>query len=95
MKNLNNKIQEGHTYRGYTYYPCVDTDGVEYKKIIHEVVTPEGKSVFMDWSAYSTPTEEQFALWIDLGLPRRFGLGPLDEDALKQIAQAVAAARRK
>jgi len=44
----------------------------------------------MDWSPYSTPTEEEFKLWVDLGMPTRKdvnSIGPLDKDDLLKLAK--------
>ena len=82
---MNKKIEQGHNYKGFIYQPWVDIEP-DNMKIFHDVVTPEGKTVDFDWSPYSTPTAEQFALWIDLGCPDRIGCGPLRDEDLKKIA---------
>lgn len=60
------------TYKGFRYEPFEDVEPEECIKIFHEVVTPEGKRTYMDWSPYSTPSPADFQLWIDLGCPDRF-----------------------
>jgi hypothetical protein len=75
-------------YKGWAY----DADIIDYddnRKISH-YATKDGKEVSMDWSPYSTPSEEDFALWVDLGMPDRKavnGIGPLDIDDLIQLAK--------
>jgi hypothetical protein len=75
-------------YKGWAY----DADIIDYddnRKISH-YATKDGKEVSMDWSPYSTPSEEDFALWVDLGMPTRKavnGIGPLDIDDLIQLAK--------
>ena len=75
-------------YKGWTY----DADIIDYddnRKISH-YATKDGKKVDMDWSPYSTPSKEDFALWVDLGMPDRKavnGIGPLDIDDLIQLAK--------
>ena len=79
-------VNEG--YKGWTY----DAEIIDYddnRKISHSA-TKDGKEVSMDWSPYSTPSEEDFALWVDLGMPDRKavnGIGPLDIDDLIQLAK--------
>ena len=44
----------------------------------------------MDWSPYSTPSDKEFKLWVDLGMPTRKavkGIGPLDHKDLVTIAK--------
>lgn len=81
-------------YKGYVYEPFTETeyddDGrPENEQIYHRVRTPDGKLVNMDWSAYDMPTPEEFALWVELGLPDRFSLrdagGPLDHEDLIEL----------
>jgi hypothetical protein len=82
---MDKRIQHGHSYKGFVYQPWVEYDS-DNMKIFHDVVTPEGKTIDFDWSPYSTPTAEQFSLWIDLGCPGRVGIGPLRDEDLKKIA---------
>lgn len=66
------RIQTGHQYKGVTYTPWIDSDSEGFKcKIFHDVVCPDGKTSTMDWSPYSSPSPEMFALWVDLGMPNR------------------------
>jgi len=58
-------------YKGFTYSQELDIEPEECVKIFHEVKTPDGRVVHMDWSSYSTPTQNDFELYIDLGLPDR------------------------
>jgi len=71
--------------RGYKYQPWVDQT-TEVVKIFHDVHTPTGEVVDMDWSPYNTPTEDDFRLWLDLGMPRRRGTGPICR--IELLAQA-------
>lgn len=84
------------TYKGYRYEPWDDVEPGECIKIWHEVVTPDGKRISMDWSPYYTPEMSDFQLWIDLGCPNRYdqGLGErhcygsLDRKDLEKIKAA-------
>lgn len=58
-------------YKNFIYSQELDIEPNEVTKIFHAVKTPEGRTVYMDWSPYSTPTQNDFELWIDLGLPDR------------------------
>jgi len=75
-------------YKGWTY----DAEIIDYddnRKISHSA-TKDGKEVSMDWSPYSTPTDEEFKLWVDLGMPTRKdvdSIGPLDKDDLLSLAK--------
>ena len=75
-------------YKGWKY----GADKEDYDdviKISHHA-TKDGKEVSMDWSPYSTPTDEEFKLWVDLGMPTRKavdGIGPLDKDDLLSLAK--------
>lgn len=57
-------------YKGFTYSQEKDYEP-DNIKIFHSVKTPDGRVVSMDWSSYSTPTQNDFELFIDLGLPDR------------------------
>lgn len=81
-------VEDGFTYKGYVYGHDLDIEPEENCKIFHEIKTPEGKTITMDWSPYSTPTERQFKMWIDLGCPKRIGTGPLNEDDLQRLIEA-------
>lgn len=57
---------------------------------IHHYAKKDGKEVTMDWSPYTTPTADEFKLWIDLGMPTRKavkGIGPLNLEDLLQLAK--------
>ena len=44
----------------------------ELEETYFEVKRPDGNYCHMDWSGYGTkPTEEDFALWVELGYPDR------------------------
>jgi hypothetical protein len=58
-------------YKGFTYSQELDCEPNEVTKIYHNVTTPDGRTVHLDWSPYSTPTKNDFELWVDLGLPDR------------------------
>jgi hypothetical protein len=83
-------------YKGYTYFQELDYEP-DNIKIFHEVKTPDGRVLSMDWSSYSTPTQNDFELYIDLGLPDRMhpSLGkrqvysPLNRDALFKIKMDI------
>ena len=72
-------------YKGYVYQPYEDVEPEENVKIFHFVKTPDGREIQMDWSPYSTPTPEEFALWIELGMPDRIGGGPLNHSDLLEL----------
>jgi len=75
-------------YKGWKYNQDVE-DYEDNRKIFHSA-TKDGKEVSMDWSPYSTPTEKEFKLWIDLGMPTRKdvnSIGPLDNDDLMALAK--------
>ena len=93
-KNTNESVEEGlmlppkMEYKGWTYTKDVE-EYEDNRKIFHSA-TKDGKEVSMDWSPYSTPTEEEFKLWVDLGMPTREavnGIGPLDKDDLLSLAK--------
>ena len=75
-------------YKGWTY----DSEVEEYddnRKLFHYAVK-DGKQVDMDWSPYNKPTDDEFKLWIDLGMPTRKdvgSIGPLDKDDLMTLAK--------
>ena len=75
-------------YKGWKY-SAEDEDYDDVIKISHSA-TKDGKEVSMDWSPYSRPTEKEFKLWIDLGMPTRKdvgSIGPLDNDDLMTLAK--------
>jgi hypothetical protein len=77
-------VVDGFEYKGYTYDHDLDIEPEENCKINHMAVKGE-KRVHMDWSPYSTPSMEDFELWIDLDMPERINGGPLDRDDLEFI----------
>jgi len=95
------KAYPGYEYKGYFYHQEKDYED-DNIKIFHVVVDPslqaraEGRSeTTMDWSPYSTPTLEEFRLWVDLGMPGRTGAGPLDREGLEALAAQKDASRNK
>jgi hypothetical protein len=84
------KVEEGYPtdYKGWKY----DIEYIEdedNRKKLHSA-TKDGKRVSIDWSPYSNMTDEQFKLWIDLGMPGRRAvdsIGPLDIKDLLKLAQ--------
>ena len=93
-KNTNESVEEGlmlppkMEYKGWTY--SKDVEEYEDNRKISHSATKDGKEVSMDWSPYSTPTEKEFKLWIDLGMPTRKdvnSIGPLDNDDLMALAK--------
>jgi len=91
-KNTNESVEEGLNdpadYKGWKYNQDVE-EYEDNRKIFHSA-TKDGKEVSMDWSPYSTPTDEEFKLWVDLGMPTRKavdGIGPLDKDDLLALAK--------
>lgn len=86
------EIDEGMSgpadYKGWAY----DSEVEEYddnRKLFHYAVK-DGKQVDIDWSPYNKPTDDEFKLWIDLGMPTRKdvgSIGPLDKDDLMTLAK--------
>lgn len=75
-------------YKGYSYQPDSESDG-DTTKIYHMVETPEGESVMVDWSPNSSLKLEDFHMWVDLGCPKRTGVGPLNREELLKIAERL------
>lgn len=63
-------MNPNYSYKGFTYSQEIDYEP-DNMKIFHIVKTPEGRQIQMDWSSYSTPSKNDFELWVDLGLPDR------------------------
>jgi len=84
-------VNREYTYKGIKYNSDLQREDEEVSKYYHTVTfeLPTGKSQekMMDWSSYSTPTEEQFQAWVDLGMPKRSGIGPLNEKDLMKMLQ--------
>ena len=84
------KVEEGHPadYKGWKY----DIEYIEdedTRKKLHSA-TKDGKRVSIDWSPYSTLTDDDYKLWIDLGMPDRStvdSIGPIDHDDLITVAK--------
>ncbi len=83
-------MQTIHEYKGHTYqgYEEVEFDG-DNCKIYHDVKTPDGKLVHMDFTPYDFPTEKEFQMWIDMGKPGRivnqYGSHNFDPDDLARM----------
>ena len=74
---------------GWTYEQEIEQYD-DVSKIFHYAVK-DGKKVDMDWSPYTSPSDKEFKLWVDLGMPTRKavkGIGPLDKDDLITIAKS-------
>lgn len=54
---------------GYAYFHEYDTDE-DCRKILHTVVTPKGEYLPIPWSSYEHMDDEDFRLWIQLGMPQ-------------------------
>jgi hypothetical protein len=54
---------------GWTYEQEIEQYD-DVSKIFHYAVK-DGKKVDMDWSPYTTPSDKEFKLWVDLGMPTR------------------------
>jgi len=76
-------------YEGYKYQPWPDVEP-DNCKIFHEVITPEGKEIYIDWTPYQHPTEQEFQWWIRLGRPGRYKGGNLDHDSFKELMKSSA-----
>jgi hypothetical protein len=84
------KVEEGYPtdYKGWKY-SSYEEDYDDVMKISH-VATKDGKQVSIDWSPYSNMSDEDYKLWIDLGMPGRRAvdsIGPLDIKDLLKLAQ--------
>jgi len=91
--NFDNPVHEYNGYR-YSYEREKEADGDNIKNF-HRVRTPSGDEVVLDWSPYEVPTESDFNLWIDLGMPKRDAiirpnpqcLTPFSHGDMEQILQ--------
>lgn len=54
---------------GYNYLEEIDKDE-DVRKIFHTVVTPKGEHIDIPWSPYETMDDEDFKLWVHLGMPQ-------------------------
>jgi hypothetical protein len=79
------RIQPGYEFKGVKYLPDYDYEE-DNMKIFHLVETDKG-TLPLDWSPYSIPTIEEFQTWVNLGMPRRIGTGPLTREDLLKILQ--------
>lgn len=73
-------------YKPYTQEETGERGERGMEKIFHEVYDSEGNRYMLDWSPYSYPTKEEVATWIELGMPKRSGKGPIDSKELAQKA---------
>lgn len=55
---------------GYSYTSEYDKDD-DVTKIFHYVITPQGERNPINWSSYEDMSNEDFKLWIYLGMPAR------------------------
>lgn len=53
---------------GYHYHYEYDQD-IEVGKIFHWVTTPDGETKNIPWSPYEHMDDDDFKLWIHLGMP--------------------------
>jgi hypothetical protein len=76
-------------FRGLTYQQEI-LDDEDTRKLIHYALklnggeppvtlSPGENSFIFDWSPYSVPDQEDWELWIKLGLPGRMGIGALSK----------------
>ena len=75
-------------YKGWKYGEDIEQYDDVAKKFHY--AEKDGKKVDMDWSPYVTPSDKEFKLWVDLGMPTRKavkGIGPLDHKDLVAIAK--------
>lgn len=68
----------------FTYLPEEDVED-DCTKIWHNIKLEDGRTVHCDWSPYSLMRKEEIELWLELGMPARIGVGPLDLGDLKAI----------
>ena len=84
------RIKAGFTYKGYeyTYWPDRDEGFLRY---YHSAKPLDGgPEIDMDWSTLCFPTENEFKMWIDLGMPKRVGIGPLRHEDLIALKRSQA-----
>lgn len=55
-------------YKGFRYTPWEDVEE-DNIKIFHELTYSNGKKISIPWSPYSTPTDDELKMWIDIGCP--------------------------
>lgn len=58
-------------YKGFEYTPWEDIED-DNIKIMHDVITPTGKTISLRWSPYSTPSQQQFEFLIEQLTPEDF-----------------------
>ena len=78
-----------YTTNGWSYEQEMDHYD-DVSKIFHYAVK-DGKKVDADWTPYHDMPEEDFKLWVALGMPDRKavnGIAPLDHDDLVTIAKS-------
>lgn len=54
---------------GYTY-DCEYDEDDDVRKIFHTAIDPDGKHHIIPWSSYEHMDNDDFKLWIHLGMPR-------------------------
>lgn len=90
----NRKIFEMYTAKrgfevdGYQYTPEMMREDQFVSKIWHDVVTPQGEKISVDWTPYEFMTPADFKLWLELGKPERITSAPLNSEDLQKLAKA-------
>jgi hypothetical protein len=80
-----NSALDGFMHKGVTYSFRLDIEPDENCKTEHFGILADGTEIHFDWSPYSNPTKEDFALWVDLECPERITSGPLNRRDLERI----------
>ena len=60
-----------YNHEGYIYDPWNEVQPEENIKIFHDIKTPNGETISVDWTPYETMTEFEFREWIEFGMPTR------------------------
>jgi hypothetical protein len=55
-------------YNGFSYIEETQTEE-DVRKILHYVKTPTGQINHIPWSPYETMDENDFKLWVHIGMP--------------------------
>lgn len=92
-----------YDYKGFKYEPYEEQYD-DVSKIWHQVTSPKGVKVDMDWSPYDYPSEKQFQQWLHAGMPDRkalkdlgigSGIGPIDGKELDMATSVKEELKKK
>ena len=77
------KENSGMEVMGHKYIPDIE-DEDDNRKIWHKIVTPQGKTIDVDFTPYEYMDQEDIEHYIKLGYPSRRGISPLDKEDLRR-----------